>query len=242
MVPTGKYLIVNADDFGQSAGVNRGITAAHEEGVVTSASLMVRWPGAGEAAAYARTRPQLSLGLHVDLGEWTYRDGDWTPLYEVVALKAAGAVAEEVARQVATFQRLVGANPTHIDSHQHVHLREPVHSIVVEAGRALGVPVRQVTPWVHYCGAFYGQTEEGAPLPDRITVQGLLETLSTLADGCTELGCHPGLGDDLETMYRNERAQELAVLRDPVIRKAIVHMGFELCSFRSGRAMAGDAA
>jgi predicted glycoside hydrolase/deacetylase ChbG (UPF0249 family) len=47
---TAKYLIVNADDFGQSAGINRGIIAAHEQGMVTSASLMVRWPAAHEAA------------------------------------------------------------------------------------------------------------------------------------------------------------------------------------------------
>ena len=68
------YLIVNADDFGQSPGVNRGVIAAHERGVVTSTSLMVRWPSAAAAAAYAREHPALSVGLHVDLGEWACRD------------------------------------------------------------------------------------------------------------------------------------------------------------------------
>ena len=68
MVST-RYLIVNADDFGQSHGVNRGIMQAHRRGIVTSASLMVRWLAASEAAAYAREHPSLSLGLHVDLGE-----------------------------------------------------------------------------------------------------------------------------------------------------------------------------
>ena len=62
-----RYLIVNADDFGQSTGINKGVIQAHEEGIVTSASLMVRWPAAPEAAAYARNRPGLSVGLHVDL-------------------------------------------------------------------------------------------------------------------------------------------------------------------------------
>ena len=41
-----RAVIVNADDFGQSAGINRGIVEAHERGIVTSASLMVRWPAA----------------------------------------------------------------------------------------------------------------------------------------------------------------------------------------------------
>lgn len=46
-----RHLVVNADDFGLSPGVNRGVIEAHEAGIVTSASLMVRWPGAAEAAA-----------------------------------------------------------------------------------------------------------------------------------------------------------------------------------------------
>jgi predicted glycoside hydrolase/deacetylase ChbG (UPF0249 family) len=54
MMSTNRYLIVNADDFGQSHGVNRGVIEAFENGIVTSASLMVRWPAAVEAAAYAR--------------------------------------------------------------------------------------------------------------------------------------------------------------------------------------------
>jgi len=58
-----RYLIVNADDLGHSSAVNRGVMRAHDHGIVTSASLMVRWPAAVEAAEYARNRPGLSLGL-----------------------------------------------------------------------------------------------------------------------------------------------------------------------------------
>src|SRR5919201_1887636 len=99
-----RYLIVNADDFGQSAGVNRGIIEAHERGIVTSASLMVRWPAATEAAAYARDHPELSLGLHLDLGEWAYRDGEWIALYQVVCEDVREAVAHEVTRQLMAFR------------------------------------------------------------------------------------------------------------------------------------------
>jgi chitin disaccharide deacetylase len=62
-----RSLIVNADDFGQSPGVNRGTIKTCEQGIVTSASLMVRGPAA--AGAYGQERPTLSLGLHLDLGE-----------------------------------------------------------------------------------------------------------------------------------------------------------------------------
>src|SRR4051812_27428780 len=111
-----RYLIVNADDFGRSPGVSRGILRAHRRGIVTSASLMVRWPGAAEAVAGCRDHPGLGLGLHLDLGEWSWRDGRWVPAYEVVPLDAS-AVAEEASRQLAAFRRLVGDDPTHLDSH-----------------------------------------------------------------------------------------------------------------------------
>ena len=94
----GRYLIVNADDFGQSPGVNRGVAAAHERGVVTSASLMVRWPAAAEAAEYARAHPELSVGLHLDLGEWAHRGGEWVCLYRVVPDGDAAGLADYLRR------------------------------------------------------------------------------------------------------------------------------------------------
>src|SRR5438128_7485420 len=118
-------VIVNADDFGQSPGINRGIIEAHERGIVTSASLMVRWPAATDAAAYARAHATLDVGLHVDLGEWWYDGAAWCLRYDVVPLTDEAAVRAEVDRQLAAFESLVGRPPTHVDSHQHVHLREP---------------------------------------------------------------------------------------------------------------------
>ena len=58
-----KYLIVNADDFGASAGINRGILEAHERGVLTSTSLMVNMPAVGEAVRSRRDYPELSNWL-----------------------------------------------------------------------------------------------------------------------------------------------------------------------------------
>ena len=53
-----RHLIVNADDYGLTSGINRGIAEAHENGILTSASLMVRYPAAAEAAAYAKAHPR----------------------------------------------------------------------------------------------------------------------------------------------------------------------------------------
>ena len=227
----GRYLIVNADDFGQSAGVNRGIIEAHEQGIVTSASLMVRWPNAPEAAAYAREHSDLSLGLHLDLGEWAFRDGEWVRIYEVVSPSDESEVADEIARQLDTFRQLAGKDPTHLDSHQHVHRNEPVRSIMIDSAGKLCVPLRDLSPAVTYCGSFYGQTAEGSPYPEAISVEGLITTLKALPLGVTELGCHPAERNDLDGMYGAERCQELKVLCDPIICAALAELGIQLTSF-----------
>jgi chitin disaccharide deacetylase len=226
-----RILVVNADDFGQSAGVNRGVVRAHEAGIVTSASLMVRHPAAADAAARARRDASLGVGLHLDLGEWMYRDGAWVALYEVVPLGDTAAVVDEVERQLERFLALVGREPTHLDSHQHVHLRPRVREAVIPIAERLDVPLRSVTPGVRHRGDFYGQTSRGECLPGAITTDRLVAMFRTLPPGVTELGCHPGLDDDLVTMYRSERRKELEVLCDPRVRQAIVDLGIDLRSF-----------
>ena len=205
-------LIVNADDFGQTRGINRGIVEAFERGLVTSASLMVTQPAASEAAGYARRQPALSVGLHVDLGEWHYRDGQWIARYERVDRTNPEAIESEVRRQLDRCGDLLGHAPTHIDSHQHVHRSEPARSILAAIAAELRVPLRHYAPGIRYCGEFYGQTACGAPLHDLITTAALLALLDRLPDGVTELACHPGYADGLESVYAMERTMELRAL------------------------------
>jgi predicted glycoside hydrolase/deacetylase ChbG (UPF0249 family) len=226
-----RHLIVNADDFGQSAGVNQGIIQAHEHGILTSASLMVRWPAAAEAAEYGRRHTNLGVGLHLDLGEWAYRDDEWVQVYEVVPSDNPSMVREEVQRQLDEFRRLLGRDPTHLDSHQHVHREEPVRAVAEQIARQLGVPLRECSPDVRYRGDFYGQTGEGAALPEAISVEAMIHILDTLEVGVTELGCHPAATPDLDTMYRDERVQELRVLCDPGVQRALDARGIRLLSF-----------
>jgi chitin disaccharide deacetylase len=117
-------------------------------------------------------------------------------------------------------------------SHQHVHLREPARSILTDIAHELAVPLRHYAPSVRYCGDFYGQTGEGLPLPESISVGRLLEILAALPPGVTELACHPGLDEDeLNSTYRSERAEEATVLCDPRVRATIIAGGIELWSF-----------
>jgi predicted glycoside hydrolase/deacetylase ChbG (UPF0249 family) len=231
-MPAPKYLIVNADDFGRSSGVNQGIRVAHESGIVTSASLMVRWPDADEAAAFARDHPALSVGLHVDLGEWTYAAGAWHPCYEVVSLDDAATVGEEIDRQLRGFRRLVGRDPTHIDSHQHIHRRQPVRSTLAARAIELSVPLRHVGSVVRYCGEFHGQQEDGSPIPGALAPAQLVNLISRVGPGVTELCCHPGLHGDVKGAYREERAVEVETLCAPRVRDALSDNGVELTSFQ----------
>jgi len=237
---TVRHLIVNADDFGLTAGVNRGIIRSHEQGILTSASLMVYCPAAVEAADYALKHPGLSIGLHVDLAEWIYRDSQWVPRYQIVPTNDERAIAQETERQLERFRSLLGRDPTHIDSHQHVHRQEPVLSVLRQRAQELSVPLRGFSTQVQYCGDFYGQTGEGDPWPEGISIEGLLATLSNLPPGLSELGCHPGEDEQLDSVYRLERLAEVKTLCDPQVRAALASLNIQLCSFAKLASSAPD--
>ena len=192
---------------------------------------MVRGQAAVEAATYGREHPRLSVGLHVDLGESVYRDGGWTARYVVVPADESAVVGTEALKQLEVFRELMGSDPTHLDSHQHVHRDEPVRSVLAGVAHEIGVPLRHFTPGVRYCGDFYGQTSTGDPFPDAIGVERLVALLRGLPGDVKELACHPGYDLDLETTYRVERAAEVTTLCDPRVRAALAAEGIELWSF-----------
>jgi predicted glycoside hydrolase/deacetylase ChbG (UPF0249 family) len=228
-----RVLIVNADDLGLSAAVNAGIAEAHERGIVTSASLMVRQGAAPAAAEYAIAHPALAVGLHLDLGQWDYVNGEWMASYERCAPDDEAAVEGECRAQLETFRGLVGRDPTHLDSHQHVHMTEPVAAVADRLAAELAVPLRGRR--IRYEGGFYGQTGRGEPVPEAISVEGLVRIVSVLPAGCTELGCHPGLGMGRESSYGHEREAEVRALCDPRVRATIERERIELRSFAAFR-------
>jgi len=232
-------LIVNADDFGLSDAVNRGVLDTHELGVVTSASLMVHGPAANGAAEIAHGHPELSVGLHLDLGEWRYSDGHWNAVYARAPLDDPGLLESEVAAQCERFAKLLGTAPTHLDSHQHAHRNEPLRSIVIAKGAELGIPVRHFTPGVRYCGDFYGQDDQGESFPERLTPLFLAGVISSFAAGITELCCHPAAAVDFNSTYSSERLSEMTTLCHPAVRDATERAGIALISFSSLRAPTG---
>lgn len=224
-----RFLVVNADDLGLSAAVNDGIFRAHAEGVVTSASLMVRQGAAPAAAEGAASHPELAIGLHLDLGEWIYERGEWIQAYLHCDTDDRDAVEAECGAQLERFRALLGRDPTHLDSHQHLHESEPVAGVAEALAAELGVPLRNRA--IRYEGGFYGQSGKGEAFPEGISPERLAALIRELPPGWTEIGCHPAAGPVPTSSYDAERQVELRTLCDPSIREALNVTNVKLCSF-----------
>lgn len=218
-----RYLIVNADDFGASSGVNRGVVEAHRQGIVTSASLMVRMPGTEEAAHVTRECPGLSVGLHV-----SFSDERRQALADLSDPEGCRASLEG---QLTRFEELMGRPPTHLDSHHHVHVQPLLRPAFREAADRYRIPLRDCSG-VRYCSRFYGQWA-GEHHPEQVSVAGLTLILETdLGEGVTELGCHPGYPDPtLASSYAVERELELRTLCDGRVRRFLEENAIALVSF-----------
>jgi predicted glycoside hydrolase/deacetylase ChbG (UPF0249 family) len=212
-----RRLIVNADDFGMTAGVTEGILDAHVRGIVTSTSLMVDGVAAEHAAALASENPELSVGLHFV---------DDTP-----ALDDPAHAAREFEAQLSRFRALMGREPTHVDSHHHVHVKRM--STFAPLVEPLGVPLRG-DGQVRYLGAFFGHPRPGVVDHDRIREPFLLKLLGEIRpeQGFSELGCHPGrVTEDLASSYTGEREIELGTLTHPDLPARIETLGLTLAGY-----------
>jgi predicted glycoside hydrolase/deacetylase ChbG (UPF0249 family) len=220
-IPQPRYLIVNADDLGASAAVNRGILEAHTRGIVTSASLMVEMPGAEDFAARADLAPALSVGMHATL---TSEGGE--------LLFDAGSSRGEVERQLERFEALLGRRPTHLDSHHNVHLEQPFSEIFIGIAAERELPLRGFSG-VRYFADFYGQWDDGETHLEQVSVEMLSAMLATeTLSGATEFGCHPGYaGDGFASSYLMEREAEVRTLCDPRVRARIEELELELIGF-----------
>jgi predicted glycoside hydrolase/deacetylase ChbG (UPF0249 family) len=218
-----KYLIFNADDFGASAGVNRGIVECHVNGVLTSTSLMVTGRALREAAAISRDHPGLAVGLHWDVWGEDEREFD---------IDNVTAVRDEFRRQLDEFERVIGKLPTHVDSHQHAHREEHLMPVFRELVAPLGVPLR-ADGQVNFVGGFYAQWEWKVTNLEHVSVGFLQQLLrQEVPVGWTEISCHPGfVSTDFTSVYLQEREAEVRTLTDPRIRETIRALGIQLRSY-----------
>ena len=223
-----RTVIFNADDFGASEGVNRGIVECHVDGVLTSTSMMVTGAAVDEAVGLSQEHPDLAIGLHWDVYGEDERDFD---------MRDQRAIRDEFARQLDAFHELMGRGPTHVDTHRHAH-RE-AFDLFRELVEPLGVPLRGdgAVTWV---GGFYAQWEWGVTDLEHVSVAALERMLrEEAAEGWTEFSCHPGYrSPGYQAMYLVEREEEVRTLTDPRIRQTLERLGLELASYAAFAARA----
>jgi predicted glycoside hydrolase/deacetylase ChbG (UPF0249 family) len=245
-----RRLIVNADDFGLTAGVSRGILDAHRTGLVTSTTVLASLVPQPELDA-AAVGSGLGIGLHFNL-TWgrpvspaalvpSLVDGEGRFERDLADLQARAHpddVRRECEAQIEAFARRFGRAPTHLDSHHHVHRLPRVMDAVVEVVLAVRLPLRSQD-----AGFREGLRRRGIATTDHFlgdaraepywTTERLLDQLATLPLGLTELMCHPGIYDaDLAySRYGRQREVELAALRDPEARATVERLDIRLCHF-----------
>ncbi len=245
-----RTLIVNADDFGLTAGVSRGILDAHERGIVTSTTVLVTRsidPASLERLAASR----LGVGLHLNLtlgapvtdprrvpslvdGEGRFvRDAR-----EAARRAAVGEARIELGNQIDAFRRFFRRFPTHLDSHHHVGRHEPILGLVLDFARALGVPVRSQDASVRAAArAQKLRTPDhfvGESGPDPYwSAERVLAHVAALPAGVSEFMTHPGYYDEdlAYSRYGRQRETEVAGLTDPRAGEAIAREGIRLAHF-----------
>lgn len=214
-----RLLIVNGDDFGLARGVNDGILEAHTNGILTSTSLMVLAPAASEAAGLAHSHPKLSIGLHF------VQDG-------ASDLDDPAEAERSFHAQLERFRELIGRNPTHVDSHHHVHTANDRIGIFGALVEPLGIPLRGGGQ-LPYVGGFWPEWEPGVRNLDYIRRPFLRHLVDTeVGEGFTELGCHPArVSDDLRSSYLHERELELQTLTEESLGEELAEAGVKLVSY-----------
>jgi chitin disaccharide deacetylase len=139
-----RCLVVNADDFGFTRDVNRGILEAHQQGILTATTLMANGDAFADAVDLAHAHPSLDIGVHLQMvqGPSVSCPGRFLPA-SVPAL--IGALLRGQWDILAEFRAqtekilAAGIHPTHLDTHKHTHLLPPVLEALAKISREYGI-------------------------------------------------------------------------------------------------------
>ncbi|AUJ23533.1 ChbG/HpnK family deacetylase [Virgibacillus dokdonensis] len=238
-------LIINADDFGITAGVTYGILFAHQYGIVSSTTVMVNMPFAKESLKEAKKHPNLGVGLHLvfDAGRPIFASQSSLTSHSGYFLKKEGLmqsakredIKNEVEAQLDLAHKWYG-NITHIDSHHHLHHHFPLLlDVVLETAKNYNMPVRllpdtkiayKIASPDYFCGGFYGE--------ESVSINNLKDMITSLKPGITEMMCHPGFIDSglyKISSYNRMRMKEVAVLTNNKMKEYMQKQSIELIHY-----------
>jgi len=200
-----REVIINADDFGYSKSINKGILDAIARGVVRSTSVMV-YGKAANKAPQLKNIENISVGLHLHMEETLPNP------------------QEEFDKQVRLFTELLGKKPDHIDVHKpRSSDMEQILPLLQKYSEENKTPIRELGH-AKSIKDFFGidtKNENGVD-PERVSVENLLRILKNLDDGVSEIMTHAGYSDDeLRDMrsYNDTRELELQTLTDERVIK-----------------------
>jgi chitin disaccharide deacetylase len=256
-----KRLIVNADDFGFTRDVNAGIVHAHQEGVLTSTTLMATGDAFDDAVRLAHGIPSLDVGCHLVLIQGhalttgqRFPDTPRELATGLFKLRGRLNVYEELRAQIRKIIA-AGIRPTHLDSHKHSHIFPTIFRVVVRLAQEFEIPYVRLpldvtTPYGTVPCALLDplyrrmardsnvrMTDHflGFRLTGSFDEHSFKATLMALQEGTTEFMCHPGfLGEELRgaaTRLKESRVRELEALTSPRIREFMDAAGVRLATF-----------
>lgn len=241
-------LVINADDFGYSKGVNLGIIEAYKYGVVSSTTMMTNMPGAAHAAALALENKGLGVGIHIvlDCGKPVHRhvpslvdeQGIFYKMDQLFDHATLVDIEKEIKSQIEKFLSF-GLTPTHLDGHHHIHGDERVYPIVEKLAQAYKLPIRKVSADPNHSSNLNLQTTETffhTFYGEELQTSSLLELINNSTSYETaEIMCHPAFIDEpllTGSSYALPRVRELSILIDPAVRKLIVEKNVQLCTYK----------
>jgi chitin disaccharide deacetylase len=269
-----KTLVVNADDFGLTERINCGIESAFARGILRSASIMPNGTAFDDAVRIAAATPGLGVGIHIslvdeqcvappaNLGGLADARGRLPKHYQEFLLLWSlrrfdtRHIRAEVAAQVSRVIE-AGIRPTHLDSHQHLHLLPPIMTVVLEAAASAGIPVvrlpgdrsqgrgisgkilarlsRRAQPRLRVMGIRFADHFWGLAHSGSMNETNLRQAMERLKVGVNEIMCHPGFSDPpLRARYpwHYHWDEETAALTSAKIRAYVDDHDIRLANFR----------
>ena len=244
-------LVVNADDFGLTEGVCCGIVKAIDAGGVTATTAMVCVPGAAERLRRWAPLIKSYIGAHLQLTggapilppervpSLVGGDGKFAARRKQIAAPSTEEILAEWQAQVECLLR-AGIEPTHLDTHHHVHGLPTVFPAFSELAQRYSLPARSLhadmTRALQAAGVKHVNQVLTGWFSGELSVNKLV---CVVTEGTAaypgvenfELMCHPGLVDDsLSSLsrYLSERETELAVLCDARLQRELCAAGFQL--------------
>lgn len=259
MVP----VVINADDFGLTEGVCAGIVKAIQAGGVTATTAMACVPGAGERLSRWASKIPGRIGAHLQLTSGTPvlpRDrvpslvepgGQFPAVRKQVRAPRTEEILAEWRAQIEVLVR-AGIEPTHLDSHHHIHRLASAFPAFCEVARQYGLPARaldaEMTLALRAAGVACVDRTLASWYGGELSVRSLVGVLKEGARESPEarsfeVMCHPGfVDDDLRPLsrYLDDREKELTALCDGTLQQALAAAGFCLSPITFAAATCGS--